>query len=155
MSDNPQFQVRVHAGEEAQHLIQRGSYRPHWPAPGLGWWANGALVVDRDGAALIDADGMAHRFPAGAALLCNVEGIRMGTAGPTHSLFVTDADHRVLLRLPSVADGWAENELKEFAGHAGLAYEFCWMDDADIMALFPPVPEDTRSVPGDLRPATT
>ncbi|HMK98053.1 MAG TPA: hypothetical protein VK425_10940 [Acidimicrobiales bacterium] len=132
------FLARAHPDKDTELLMASGQYRPHWPSPGLGWWAHGALVIDDVGPALIDADGQRHPLSLeGAAKLCSVEEFTAGSGPSTYHLFVTDAGDNVLVELPPITCGWDEAELKELAYRAGLEYEAWWLDKIDAAATFP------------------
>jgi hypothetical protein len=103
--------------------------------PSDSWWEKGGLVVDEQGPALIDADGVRHPFPEaarGGNLVRATVTLAAGGGGgrPLDALllFVTSSSaggQRVVLRLPREGFGEAEveeTELEAFARRAGLAY---------------------------------
>lgn len=99
--------------------------------PSDSWWRAGALIVDDQGPALIDADGVRHPFPEAArgGYLVRATLTFMGGGGGRPitdlMLFVADQGKQVLLRLPDEGFGEAEvdqGELDAFARAAGLTY---------------------------------
>jgi hypothetical protein len=102
--------------------------------PSDSWWEKGALVVDDQGSALVDADGARHPFPAAAQggylVRATVTVMTGGGGHPVPDLLFflaapTDQGKRVLLRLPSQGFGEGEvgeGELEAFALAAGLTY---------------------------------
>jgi hypothetical protein len=127
--------VRPRPNEHQQRMLTKP--RKSWLArtidPSDSWWEKGALVVDRQGPALIDADGIRHPFPearGGFLVQSNVTVAGGAPTGPAHYglLFVAaspEHGQRVLLRLPN--EGFGETaqdqfELDGFARGAGLTY---------------------------------
>lgn len=118
--------------------------------PSASWWERGALVVDDDWAALIDADGDRHPFPResrGGFLVCGT--LRLNAGAPTSNvprpfLFLAtpaSAGQRCVLRLPHrgfvssrLVDNARSDILVKFAIQAGLEwtlrdYAVKWPED--------------------------
>ena len=112
-----------------------------WTAPGRGWWTNGALEVDEDGASLIDADGNRHPLELpqwGGRLVKAAEpAIHTASGGAAESaaLFVTDESGHPALRVPSA--GFDDDALARFAAAAGLTYEVYHLSLGETGKYFP------------------
>lgn len=118
-----EFRIRPHPDESDLRAIDPAIKHDGFDRdrPSRSWWDTGALIVNDDGVALIDADGEPHPFPPGGAVMVRTEEVGPGTISWTlHNLYLTDANGRVLVRLP--VEGWADDELREFSGHAGLEF---------------------------------
>jgi hypothetical protein len=112
-----------------------------WTAAGRGWWANGALVVEEDGAALVDADGGRHPLdlPAfgGRLIKAGEPAIHLSSGGAAESaaIFVADETGHPVLRIP--AHGFDDQGLRQFAAAAGLTYEVYHLSLGKTDKFFP------------------
>jgi hypothetical protein len=83
------------------------------PAPTVGWWHNGGLILDDQGPALVDAAGLRHGLPAGATTLVQLTAPK--------SVLLMDVHEQLLARLPTT--GFDDDDLRRFAVAAGWRYD--------------------------------
>lgn len=128
MTDGPvRFYGRTKPGPDQQRLLDSGWFDTHRGSAVYAsgsWWRNGALVVDEQGPALIDADGERHQLalpPWGGKLVYATEMMTVqGGVGRYVYLFIADEQNHPLIRLPH--DGFDKELAAGFAAAAGLTY---------------------------------
>lgn len=95
--------------------------------PSREWWARGALVVDDDGPAVVDADGLRVPMPippGGGQIVWYTSGggsSSYGPAGFSWNVYVCDADRRKVAQLPD--RGFDESDFERLAALLGVPFE--------------------------------